>query len=303
MHQLPLHFGGVLWELSAYPCCPVLRSKHSLGPIIPFYNFSLWILLGVLTFPCCVQCFIFKVGVLGPWNCDPIHSKSLPSVAAKLAVSRINEDFSLDLGCQMDFMVLQEPCETSKALTAFVNYEKHVDAFVGPANPGYCNAASLLGKNWNKAIFSWACINYELDRIEGYPTFARTLPSPTRVLFTVLKYFRWANIGIVSSDEDIWIDTAGKVANSLRSQGLPVGIVASVGSNETEMENTLRDIQRAGEIKGKCFDCLFAGTTVRRLIVSWKHLWRAEDSSYPEHDIEPIALYICHITFHMQAVN
>ncbi|XP_041919632.1 retinal guanylyl cyclase 2 [Alosa sapidissima] len=248
MHQLPLHFGNVLWELSSHPCCPILRSKYSLGTI-PFYNFSLWILLGFLTFPCCVQCLIFKVGVLGPWNCDPVHSKSLPAVAAKLAVGRINDDFSLDLGCKMDFMVLQEPCETSKALTTFVNYEQLVDAFVGPANPGYCNAASLLAKNWNKAIFSWACINYELDRIQGYPTFARTLPSPTRVLFTVLKYFRWANIGIVSSDEDIWIDTAGKVANSLRSQGLPVGIVASVGSNETELENTLRDIQKAGEIK------------------------------------------------------
>lgn len=261
MHQLPLPFGSVLWELSSHPCCPVLRCKHSLGAI-PFYNFSLWILLGFLTFPCCVQCLIFKVGVLGPWNCDPMHSKSLPSVAAKLAVSRINEDLSLDMGCKMDFMVLQEPCETSKALTTFVNYEKLVDAFVGPANPGYCNAASLLGKNWNKAIFSWACINYELDRIQGYPTFARTLPSPTRVLFTVLKYFRWANIGIVSSDEDIWIDTAGKVANSLRSQGLPVGIVASVGSNETQIEKTLRDIQKAGEIKGKCFDGLFVGLTI-----------------------------------------
>ncbi|KAL2096445.1 hypothetical protein ACEWY4_008593 [Coilia grayii] len=248
MHQLRLHFGNILWDLSGYHYCPVLRSRHSLGTI-PFYNFTLWILLGVLTFPCCVQCLIFKVGVLGPWNCDPMHSKSLPSAAARLAVSRINEDFSLDMGCELDFMILQEPCETSKALTSFVNYEKLVDAFVGPANPGYCNAASLMGKNWNKAIFSWACINYELDRIEGYPTFARTLPSPSRVLFTVLKSFRWANIGIVSSEEDIWVDTAGKLANSLRSQGLPVGLVASVGSSEEEMRSTLEDIQNAGEIK------------------------------------------------------
>uniref|UniRef100_A0A8C7UTL6 Guanylate cyclase n=1 Tax=Oncorhynchus mykiss TaxID=8022 RepID=A0A8C7UTL6_ONCMY len=203
--------------------------RSSLGRIIrqslttlPFYNFLLWVLLGVLTFPCCVQCLIFKVGVLGPWNCDPVYSKALPAVAAKLAVGRINEDFSLDLGSKLDFVILQEACETSKALTTFVYYEKMVDGFVGPTNPGYCDAASLLSKNWDKAIFSWACINYELDRIKGYPTFARTLPSPTRVLFTVLKHFCWANIGIVSSNEDIWMDTAGKVANSLRSQGLPV---------------------------------------------------------------------------------
>ncbi|KAG7321608.1 hypothetical protein KOW79_014466 [Hemibagrus wyckioides] len=149
----------------------------------------------------------------------------------------------------MDFVVLQEPCETSKALTTFVYYEKEADAIVGPGNPGYCNAATLLGKNWDKAIFSWACINYELDRIQSFPTFARILPSPTRVLYAVLKYFSWANIGIVSSNEDIWVDTASKLASSLRSQGLPIGIVASIGNNDTEMENTLRNIQNAGEIK------------------------------------------------------
>ncbi|KAB5550641.1 hypothetical protein PHYPO_G00056140 [Pangasianodon hypophthalmus] len=149
----------------------------------------------------------------------------------------------------MDFVVLQEPCETSKALTTFVYYEKEADAFIGPGNPGYCNAATLLGKNWDKAIFSWACINYELERIQSYPTFARILPSPTRVLYTVLKYFSWANIGIVSSNEDIWVDAATKLASSLRNQGLPIGIVASIGNNDTEMENTLRNIQNAGEIK------------------------------------------------------
>uniref|UniRef100_A0A8C7WEW2 Guanylate cyclase n=1 Tax=Oncorhynchus mykiss TaxID=8022 RepID=A0A8C7WEW2_ONCMY len=248
MQRIPLNVGGVLWDLSNYPYGPIFKSRHSLATL-PFYNFLLWVLLGVLTFPCCVQCLIFKVGVLGPWNCDPVYSKALPALAAKLAVGRINEDFSLDLGSKLDFVILQEACETSKALTTFVYYEKMVDGFVGPTNPGYCDAASLLGKNWDKAIFSWACINYELDRIKSYPTFARTLPSPTRVLFTVLKHFSWANIGIVSSNEDIWIDTAGKVANSLRSQGLPVGIVASAGMNETEMESTLSRIQAAGEIK------------------------------------------------------
>ena len=253
MQHIPLHFGGALWELSSSPCGPIYKSRHSLATL-PFYNVLLWVLLGVLTFPCCVQCLIFKVGVLGPWNCDPVFSKALPAVAAKLAVGRINEDFSLDLGCKLDFVILQEPCETSKALTTFVYYEKTVDAFVGPTNPGYCDAASLLCKNWDKGLFSWACINYELDRMKGYPTFTRTLPSPTRVLFTVLKYFSWANIGIVSSNEDIWMDTASKVANALRNRGLPVGIVTSMGINETEIENTLGSIQAAGDIKGKTDD-------------------------------------------------
>ncbi|XP_053363646.1 retinal guanylyl cyclase 2 isoform X2 [Clarias gariepinus] len=246
MQQFPLHFEGALLDLSSCSWHNILRSKHSLSTL-PFFN--LWTILAVLTFPCCVQCLIFKVGVVGPWNCDPVYSKTLPAVASKLAISRINRDASLDLGCTMDFVVLQEPCETSKALMTFVTYEKEADAFVGPGNPGYCNAATLLAKNWDKAIFSSACINYELDRIQSYPTFARILPSPTRVLYTVLKYFSWANIGIVSSNEDIWIDTAIKLASSLRSQGLPIAIVASTGNNDTDMENTLRNIQNAGEIK------------------------------------------------------
>lgn len=264
MQQFPLHFGGVLLDLSSRPCCNVLRSKHSLSTL-PFFN--LWTILAVLTFPCCVQCFIFKVGVIGPWNCDPVYSKTLPAVASKLAISRINNDVTLDLGCTMDFVVLQEPCETSKALTTFVYYEKEADAIVGPGNPGYCNAATLLGKNWDKAIFSWACINYELDRIQSFPTFARILPSPTRVLYTVLKYFSWANIGIVSSNEDIWVDTASKLASSLRSQGLPIGIVASIGNNDTEMENTLRNIQNAGEIKGKAMSTLWLRSKLHESIL------------------------------------
>lgn len=255
MQRFPLHSGGALLDLSSRPCRNVLRSKHSLSTL-PFFN--LWIILAVLTFPCCVHCQIFKVGVVGPWNCDPVYSKTFPAVASKLAINRINNDVTLDLGYKMDFVVLQEPCETSKALTTFVYHEKEADAFVGPGNPGYCNAAMLLGKNWDRAIFSWACINYELDQIQSYPTFSRVLPSPTRALYSVLKYFSWANIGIVSSNEDVWVDTASKLASALRSQGLPIGIVASTGNNDTEMENTLRNIQNAGEIKGKakCFRTL-----------------------------------------------
>uniref|UniRef100_A0A8C4GLY0 Guanylate cyclase n=1 Tax=Dicentrarchus labrax TaxID=13489 RepID=A0A8C4GLY0_DICLA len=247
MQHIPPNFRGALWE-SNNPCMPIIKSRSTL-PTLPFYNFLLWVLLGVLTFPCCVRCLIFKVGVLGPWNCDPIYYRALPAAAARLAVSRINGDLNLDLGLQMDFIILQEPCETSKALTAFIYYENMADAFVGPTNPGYCVAASLLAKNWDKAIFSYGCVNFELDRVIGYPTFARTLPFPIEVVFTVLKHFRWASVVVVSSNEDIWRDTAGRVATSLRSRGLPVGLVTSIGLNETEVESTLRKIQAAGEVR------------------------------------------------------
>ncbi|KAM9853487.1 retinal guanylyl cyclase 2 [Aulostomus maculatus] len=238
---------GGLWE-PTYPCGSLVRCRPA-WTTPPFYSFLFWTLLGVLTFPCCVRCLIFKVGVLGPWNCDPVFYRALPASAARLAVSRINGDRSLDLGLTVDFIILQEPCETSKALTAFIYSERMADAFVGPTNPGYCTAAALLAKNWDKAIFSHSCVNFELDRVTGYPTFSRTVPFPSEVLFMVLKHFRWAKVAVVSSSEDIWVDTAGRVAAALRNQGLLVGLVASVGMNETDTERTLRKIQAAAEVK------------------------------------------------------
>ncbi|XP_008424221.1 retinal guanylyl cyclase 2 [Poecilia reticulata] len=235
------------WD-SNHPCVPIIKSRQSL-PTLPLCNFLLWVLLGVLTFPCCVHCLIFKVGILGPWNCDPVYYRALPTAAARLAVSRINGDPGLDLGLTMDFIVLQEPCETSKALTAYIYYDTSANAFVGPTNPGYCIAASLLAKNWDKALFSFSCITYELERMTGHPTFARTVPFPVDVLFTVFKHFRWASSAVVSSNEDIWIDTAGRVAADLRRKGLPVGLVTAMGLNGTEVESTLRKIQNAGEIR------------------------------------------------------
>lgn len=220
---------------------------------LPFSNLFFWVLLGALAFPCCVRCLMFRVGVVGPWTCDPVYQRALPATAAKLAGSRISRDPSLDLGLEMEFVILQEPCETAKALRAFIYYKDSVDAFVGPVNPGYCVAASLLTKNWDTALFSFCCANYELERADGHPTFAKTLPFSVDVLFTVLKHFRWANLVVVSTDEDIWVDTAGRVSAALRSKGLPVSLVISMGMNETEVENSLKNIQNAGEVRGNYF--------------------------------------------------
>nr|XP_020456040.1 retinal guanylyl cyclase 2-like [Monopterus albus] len=247
MQHIPSHFRGALWE-SNHLCMAIIKSRSTLTTL-PLNNILFWVLLGVLTFPCCVRCLIFKVGVLGPWNCDPLYYRVQPAVAARLAVSRVNSDPSLDLGLKMDFIILQESCETSKALTTFIYYEQMADVFLGPTNPGYCTSASLLAKNWNKAVFSYGCLNYELDRHTGYPTFARTVPFPTEVLFIVLKHFRWASIVVVSSNEDIWMDTAVSVATAVRSMGLSIGLVASIGLNDTEVESTLKRIQDAGEIR------------------------------------------------------
>ncbi|XP_029898974.1 retinal guanylyl cyclase 2 isoform X4 [Aquila chrysaetos chrysaetos] len=214
-----------------------------------FFQAVWWLLLGIILVCSPAYCSVFKIGLLGPWNCDPFFSKAFPHVAARLAVGRISKDPSLDLGHRLDYVVLQEECETSRALVRFINFGKLSSAFIGPLNPGFCEVATLLGENWNKAIFSWMCINYKLDSTIHHPTFARTLPSPTRVLFTIMKYFNWAHVGIIASNEDIWMDTANKLASALRNQGLPVGIVTSMRKGEKGIEDTWNEIKEVDGIR------------------------------------------------------
>ncbi|NXT87087.1 GUC2F cyclase, partial [Anhinga rufa] len=166
-----------------------------------------------------------------------------------LAVGRINKDPSLDLGHRLDYVVLQEECETSRALVRFIDFRKLSSAFIGPLNPGFCEVATHLGENWNKAIFSWMCINYKLDSTIHHPAFARTLPSPTQVLFTIMKYFNWAHVGIIASNEDIWMDTANKLASALRNRGLPVGIVTTMRKGEKAIEDTWNEIKEVDGIR------------------------------------------------------
>ncbi|XP_069060000.1 retinal guanylyl cyclase 2-like isoform X2 [Pleurodeles waltl] len=248
MFYLLLRFGDFLLKLSAHSGTYTLNVQRSYRT----FSFSVllwWLLLARIMWPCDVHCANFTVGILGPWGCDPLFSKALPDIAAKLAVDRINVDTSLELGFRLTYTILQENCETSKALVGFSGYEKTTSAFVGPLNPGYCEAATLLGKNWNKAVFSWTCINYELDNKDSFPTFARTMPTPTKVLFSFMKYFRWAHLGIISSNEDIWVDTASRLASAIRNEGLPIGIVTTIGNGDEGITSALQMIKETKNLR------------------------------------------------------
>lgn len=250
LHQLcPFHGFALRWTKSSPRWS---KSKHQRFPVPSLISLLCWSLFAVLSRPYSVHAAVYKVGVVGPWTCDPLFSKARPREAAQLAVDRINKDHSLDQVDTFDYVILNEDCQTSKALTGFLGYHRQVSGFIGPTNPGYCDAAALLGKNWNKAVFSWACINTGLDNVRSYPTFARTLPSPARVLLSVMKHFRWAHVGIVSSEEDVWVDTAGKVASALRNRGLPVGIVISIGRDDPSIKEALRKVKKVENLRSKC---------------------------------------------------
>ncbi|XP_069468726.1 retinal guanylyl cyclase 2 isoform X2 [Ambystoma mexicanum] len=232
-----------------------------------------WPLIALVIFPQLVHSIPYKVGVIGPWSCDPLFSKALPNAAAKLAIERINRDTSLEIGIPFNYVILEEDCQTSKALSSFLSYSGVASGFIGPSNPGYCNAATLLGKNWNKPVFSWACINYELDNVKSYPTFARTLPSPTRVLFNVMKYFQWAHVGIISSNEDIWKDTGNKVANALRNSGLPVGIVISIAEDAQNIKEALEKVSKVDNLRMiiMCMHSVLIGGQLQQQLLEVAH--------------------------------
>ncbi|XP_004640104.1 retinal guanylyl cyclase 2 [Octodon degus] len=224
----------------------------------------------------------YKIGVVGPWTCDPLFSKALPEVAARLAIERINRDSSFDLGYSFDYVILSEDCQTSRALSSFISYHQMASGFIGPANPGYCEAASLLGNSWDKGIFSWACVNYELDNKNSYQTFSRTLPTSIRVLVTVMKYFQWAHSGVISSDEDIWVHTANRVASALRSHGLPVGVVLTTGQDSPSIRQALQRIRQADRIRIiiMCMHSALIGGETQMHLLEWAHDLKMTDGTY-----------------------
>ncbi|XP_062849360.1 retinal guanylyl cyclase 2 [Trichomycterus rosablanca] len=224
---------------------------HQYIHIFSYSTWPLWasVILLCLLLPNCTAAAVFRVGVVGPWSCDPHFAKAYPSAAARLAISRINKDPSLSPGVTFDYVILEEECNTSHALSQFLSYYTQVSGFIGPVNPGYCDAASLLGKSWNKAVFSWSCVGYELEATRSHPTFVYTVPLPTLVLLRLMQHFRWAHVGILSSGDDIWVETASKVANALRSHGMPVGIVASIGNDATSVRKTLTKIKKMKDLR------------------------------------------------------
>ncbi|KAJ8338274.1 hypothetical protein SKAU_G00372400 [Synaphobranchus kaupii] len=253
-----------------------LRTPDAQQPKFPFpphRALLLCFLLAALCLPSKTQASLFTVGVVGPWSCDPLFAKALPRAAAQLAVERINKDSSLSLGATFDYVILEEDCQTSRALSDFLHYYTRASGFVGPANPGYCDAASLLGKTWNKPVFSWACVGHEMDDVRIHSTFARTMASPTSVLLSFMRHFRWAHVGIISSAEESWVETANKVANDLRSHGLPVGIVASVSNDPSSMRQTLAKVKKVEDLRMVilCMHSVLIGGETQKLLLEMAH--------------------------------
>lgn len=144
-------------------------------------------------------------------------------------------------------MVLPTGCDTAHVLATFLTHENTVDAFGGPVNPGFCPAAALLAQSWGKTLFFWAC-----GAPEGGGELAPTLPSAAHVLLSIMRHFGWAHMAIVSSHQDIWRYTTRQVAMTLRTHGLPVRLVTSLGPGEQGVTEVVKQLCGVDGLKGKC---------------------------------------------------
>lgn len=211
-----------------------------------------WVLLLIVCYlPSEAWGTTFKIALVGPWTCDPMYSKALPDLAARLAMARINKDPYLSKGYWYDYTLIIEDCQTSRALARFFELEGYGSVFLGPANPDYCTSAALLAKNWNAGILSWACLKANMDD-ETYPTFLRPLPLSSRVLFAVLRFFHWAHVAIVSEESDIWEATGQQLAASLRTLGLPISTVVAMETDKDGPRKAMEKIREADRVRGMC---------------------------------------------------
>uniref|UniRef100_UPI003AAE64C0 retinal guanylyl cyclase 2-like n=1 Tax=Centroberyx gerrardi TaxID=166262 RepID=UPI003AAE64C0 len=204
-----------------------------------------WLLGACLWFLCIPEVWTvtFKLALIGPWSCDPMFSRALPTAAANLALSRLRSDSGLSRGYWYDINLLEEDCSVSKALTQLGDMEGYGHAYIGPFNPVLCHAASLLAQHWEAGLASPGC----LDAV--WPSLPPITP-PSRVLFTVLRFFRWAHVGVISSPTDLWESTGQEVASALRALGLPVGPVVTMETKKGEgPRQALRAIREADKVK------------------------------------------------------
>ncbi|XP_040437480.1 LOW QUALITY PROTEIN: retinal guanylyl cyclase 1-like, partial [Falco naumanni] len=220
----------------------------------------------------------FKVGVMGPWTCDPVLARALPEVASRLAVARLNRDPALNQGYWWDAVVLGEACRTPQAVAGLLSAERYATGLVGPLSPATCGAAGLLAAAWNKPLVSWAC----LGEAEGADTLVTPLPEPAGVLHAVLRFFRWAHVAVVSAPGDLWREVGQGLAQELRARGLPVTVVTTTGARGEEAREALRRVKRADGVRVvvMCMHSVLLGGEEQRVLLEEVEEMGMADGTY-----------------------
>uniref|UniRef100_A0A3Q2QH11 Guanylate cyclase n=1 Tax=Fundulus heteroclitus TaxID=8078 RepID=A0A3Q2QH11_FUNHE len=207
------------------------------------HHFCISLTCGVFCLRLDVGSATFKLALVGPWSCDPLFSRAMPIAAANLALSRLRSDSYLSRGYWYDVKLLNEDCSSSRALTELGEMEGYGHAYIGPFNPTLCHAASLFAQHWEVGLASPGCL--DTDWLNLPP-----ITPPVKVLHTVLRFFRWAHVGVISAPTDLWESTGEEVASALRALGLPVSPVVTMETkNNGGARKALNEIRQANKVK------------------------------------------------------
>ena len=90
------------------------------------------------------------------------------------------------------------------AVSQLVEMEGYGHAYIGPFNPALCHAATLMTQHWEAGLASPGCLDSE------WPSLQPITPT-SQVLLAVLRFFRWAHVGVVSG-KWVWFIYMGGVS-------------------------------------------------------------------------------------------
>ncbi|XP_058415259.1 retinal guanylyl cyclase 1 [Diceros bicornis minor] len=235
------------------------------------------LLLLLLLLPPSALSAVFRVGVLGPWACDPIFARARPELAARLAAARLNHDPALEGGPRFEVALLPEPCRTPGSLGAVSSALAHVSGLVGPVNPAACRPAELLAQEAGVALVPWGCPG---TRAAG--TTAPAVTPAADALYALLREFRWAHVALVTAPQDLWVEAGRALSTALRARGLPVALVTSMEpsdlSGAREALRRVRDGPRVRAVIMVMHSVLLGGEEQRCLLEAAEELGLADGS-------------------------
>uniref|UniRef100_A0A8C6GU63 Guanylate cyclase n=1 Tax=Mus spicilegus TaxID=10103 RepID=A0A8C6GU63_MUSSI len=253
-------------------CVPARQSPSSFSRVLRWPRPGLpgLLLLLLLPSPSALSA-VFKVGVLGPWACDPIFARARPDLAARLAANRLNRDFALDGGPRFEVALLPEPCLTPGSLGAVSSALSRVSGLVGPVNPAACRPAELLAQEAGVALVPWGCPG---TRAAG--TTAPAVTPAADALYVLLRAFRWARVALITAPQDLWVEAGRALSTALRARGLPVALVTSMETSDRsgarEALGRIRDGPRVRVVIMVMHSVLLGGEEQRYLLEAAEEL-------------------------------
>ena len=169
--------------------------------------------------------------------------------AAALAVERVNADKTLLPGRVLEYSWADSGCSAKQGLAAMgklLQDDNRISAVIGPACSSACKVTSYLSGGQQVPQISWGCTSAALSNKAEYGLFSRTVsPAPSKgpMLISFMRHYKWTNVVMLTSFEEIWLDSRRKLNNQLREANMSVVMPTAFEPNNFQME-MLEEIRR-----------------------------------------------------------